>query len=64
MNANSLLPWNYDNRLEGYVEDSRDIVIISGKDPYDYKGLQDLPTTKPFVRGSQQVKDANATDLD
>lgn len=52
----SLLPWNYDGRLEGYIEDSRDIVMCIGEDPYQWKGIQHLHTTKPFVRESQQWK--------
>ena len=55
--AESLLPWNYDGRLEGYVEDSRDIVMCCGKDPYQWKGTENLHTTKPFMRGTQQYKE-------
>ena len=29
MSAKSMLPWNYDNRLDGYVRDARDIVMVS-----------------------------------
>eukprot|EP01083_Nonionella_stella_P132058 401453_1 len=50
MSADSMLPWNYDDRLEGYVRDARDIVMVCGDDPYEYKGIEDLETTKPFVR--------------
>ena len=50
MSAESMLPWNYDDRIEGHVRDARDIVMVCGKDPYEYKGIDDLETTKPFVR--------------
>eukprot|EP01084_Bolivina_argentea_P066507 121234_1 len=50
MSANSMLPWNYDDRLEGYVRDARDIVMCCGNDPYEYRGIESLETTKPFVR--------------
>jgi len=47
MSATSLLPWNVDGRLSGR-EDFRDIVMICGDDPYEWRGLEDL--TAPFVR--------------
>eukprot|EP01084_Bolivina_argentea_P066508 121235_1 len=50
MSAESMLPWNYDDRIEGYVRDSRDIVMVCGNDPYAYKGIENLETTKPFLR--------------
>lgn len=56
MNANSYLPWNYDNRLKGYIEDVRDFVMVSGNDPYQYKGKEHLHTTNPFVRGTYSYK--------
>ena len=45
-----MLPWNYDDRLDGYIRDTRDIVMVCGNDPYEYKGIDNLSTTKPFVR--------------
>ena len=50
MSAESMLPWNYDNRIDGYIRDSRDIVMCCGVDPYQYKGIENLETTKHFVR--------------
>lgn len=47
MSAESLLPWDWDGRLE-LKEDLRDILMISGKDPYEHKGIKNL--TFPFLR--------------
>jgi hypothetical protein len=30
------------------TEDNRDIVLVSGEDPYDWKGLQE--NNRPFIR--------------
>ncbi|TGV00239.1 phytanoyl-CoA dioxygenase family protein [Flavivirga rizhaonensis] len=45
--AESMLPWDQDGRQEP-TQDFRDIFIVAGKDPYEYKGTQNL--SKPFVR--------------
>jgi ectoine hydroxylase-related dioxygenase (phytanoyl-CoA dioxygenase family) len=47
MSAESMLPWNWDGRLE-LKEDMRDIIMVAGKDPYEYKGIQNL--TYPYLR--------------
>ena len=47
MSAESLLPWDWDGNIP-LKEDMRDIVMVAGKDPYAYKGIDDL--TKPFLR--------------
>jgi len=47
MSAASMLPWNWDGRLE-LKEDMRDIIMVAGQDPYAYKGIQYL--TYPFLR--------------
>lgn len=49
MSAESLLPWYppTDDRQMA-ITDYRDIVMVAGKDPYAYKGLQDI--AKPHVR--------------
>lgn len=47
MSAESLLPWDWDGRLEP-TADNRDIVMICGNDPYAYKGTEDL--THPLLR--------------
>ena len=47
MSAESLLPWDWDGRLAA-TRDNRDIVLVSGSDPYAYKGTEDL--TFPYVR--------------
>jgi len=44
--AESILPWNFEGN-SNHIIDFRDIFMVSGKDPYAYKGLQDL--TKPVV---------------
>jgi hypothetical protein len=47
MSAESMLPWNWDGRLPAR-EDMRDIVLVSGRDPYEWKGREEL--TYPFLR--------------
>jgi len=47
MSAESMLPWDQDGKL-GSTEDLRDVIIVSGKDPYEYKGFVDL--NRPFLR--------------
>jgi ectoine hydroxylase-related dioxygenase (phytanoyl-CoA dioxygenase family) len=47
MSAESMLPWNVGGRINS-TEDMRDIFMVAGSDPYDYKGVEDL--IKPFVR--------------
>jgi phytanoyl-CoA hydroxylase len=46
MSAASLLPWAIGAPRN--PEDARDIVMIAGKDPYAWRGLEDLAT--PYVR--------------
>ena len=45
--AESMLPWDFDGN-SNHIQDFRDIFMVSGNDPYAYKGIQDL--TKPVVR--------------
>ena len=47
MSAESLLPWNLDGKIE-MKKDMRDIMMVAGKDPYEYKGLEEITT--PFLR--------------
>lgn len=47
MSAESMLPWNWDSRLE-LKEDMRDIIMVAGQDPYEYKGIKEV--TYPFLR--------------
>jgi hypothetical protein len=47
MSANSLLPWNF-GVPPVERSDFRDIVMVSGEDPYAWKGTQDI--TFPFIR--------------
>jgi len=50
MSAESLLPWHSPSNLTTSVAlaDFRDIVMVAGKDPYSYKGTEDI--TKAAVR--------------
>lgn len=47
MSADSMLPWDQDGKLEP-TEDCRDIVMVSGRDPYAWKGIVDV--NKPYLR--------------
>ncbi|WP_157682049.1 phytanoyl-CoA dioxygenase family protein [Mucilaginibacter mallensis] len=47
MSAESMLPWDQDGKFEP-TEDLRDIMIVSGEDPYAYKGISDM--NKPYLR--------------
>ncbi|WP_421724740.1 phytanoyl-CoA dioxygenase family protein [Bauldia sp.] len=49
MSAESLLPWRQGGRVD-VGDDFRDIVMVSGDDPYAYKGTEDL--SKPYVRAA------------
>jgi phytanoyl-CoA hydroxylase len=45
MSAESLLPWEPSKSGERIaITDYRDVVMVAGKDPYAYKGIQDLAT--------------------
>ena len=64
MSAESFLPW-FGNKLpEGdyvAISDHRDIIMIAGKDPYAYKGIESRNT--PHVRPSGEggcAKDGEA----
>lgn len=52
MSADSMLPWDQDGHLPA-TEDLRDIVLVSGKDPYAWKGTVDL--NKPYLRPEKLV---------
>jgi ectoine hydroxylase-related dioxygenase (phytanoyl-CoA dioxygenase family) len=41
MNANSMLPWDWDGRIAP-TRDMRDIVMVCGEDPYAWKGIEDI----------------------
>lgn len=47
MSAESMLPWDQDGKLSA-TEDLRDIVLIAGADPYEWKGIVDV--NKPYLR--------------
>lgn len=42
MSAESLLPWSVQEGVPVATMDYRDIVMITGKDPYGYKGTEDI----------------------
>jgi len=50
MSAESFLPWNWDTRIPGYVYDLRDIIMVTGVDPYNYKGIESI--TYPYIRAA------------
>ena len=53
MSASSLLPWmGFEEGMRLAVADYRDIVMIAGKDPYAYKGIEDI--AKPSVRPTKE----------
>ncbi len=47
MSADSMLPWDQDGKLPA-TEDLRDIIMVSGKDPYAWKGTVNV--NKPYLR--------------
>jgi len=47
MSAESMLPWDQDGKL-GATEDLRDVLLVSGTDPYHYKGTIDV--NRPYLR--------------
>jgi phytanoyl-CoA hydroxylase len=47
MSAESMLPWDQDGKLM-LTDDLRDIILITGTDPYGYKGTTD--DNKPYLR--------------
>ena len=51
MSAESLLPWDWDGRLEP-TRDNRDIVMVAGEDPYAWKGIESW--TFPYLRAESR----------
>ena len=54
MSASSLLPWmGFEEGMRLAVADYRDIVMIAGRDPYAYKGIEDIarPSVRPTKEG-------------
>ncbi|MEO8821124.1 MAG: phytanoyl-CoA dioxygenase family protein [Ginsengibacter sp.] len=47
MSGESMLPWDQDGKLPP-TEDLRDIIMVAGEDPYEYKGTIDA--NKPYLR--------------
>ncbi len=54
MSAESMLPWNWDGRIE-LKDDMREILMVSGRDPYAYKGIDNI--TYPYLRGESKSFD-------
>ncbi|MEC7216378.1 MAG: phytanoyl-CoA dioxygenase family protein, partial [SAR324 cluster bacterium] len=48
MSAESLLPWDCGGQIPA-TRDNRDIVMVCGKDPYEWKGTENV--LKPYIRG-------------
>ena len=53
MSASSLLPWSHDPTKSIATTDHRDIVMVAGKDPYAYKGVEEIhhPHVRPSGEG-------------
>ena len=53
MSAESLLPWFFEEGAQMALQDTRDIVLVAGRDPYAYKGTTDLfrPHLRPSGKG-------------
>lgn len=47
MSAESMLPWDQDGKLPS-TDDLRDIVMVSGKDPYPHKDITNI--NQPYLR--------------
>lgn len=52
MRAESLLPWDCGGQIPP-TQDNRDIVLVRGHDPYEWKGLAD--NTRPYVRAETRL---------
>ena len=52
MSADSMLPWDQDGHLPA-TEDLRDIVLVAGNDPYEWKGTVDA--NRPYLRPEKLV---------
>ncbi|HAA78298.1 TPA: phytanoyl-CoA dioxygenase family protein [Candidatus Latescibacteria bacterium] len=63
MSAESLLPWRAEEGVGPARADHRDIVLIAGTDPYEYKGVIDR--SRPHVRatGEGGCQDRRSTSL-
>jgi phytanoyl-CoA hydroxylase len=53
MSAESLLPWRKEEKVSMALSDYRDVVLVAGKDPYAYKGTEDL--AQAMVRADGQA---------
>ena len=56
MNARSLLPWSH-GEVRTPREDLRDFILVSGEDPYAWKGMEEV--TKPFLRAEASGQSAS-----
>ena len=45
MSAESFLPWRYVEKTSMAMQDYRDIIMVAGKDPYAWKGVDDTVAT-------------------
>jgi phytanoyl-CoA hydroxylase len=53
MSAESLLPWDMDGRIPP-TQDNRDILMVTGKDPYHWKPLV-TNLSYPYIRADSSV---------
>jgi len=51
MSAESFLPWRFTENTSMAMQDYRDIVMVAGVDPYEWKGIDDQ-LAKPSVRAA------------
>ncbi len=51
MSAESLLPWDCGGQIPT-TRDNRDILMVCGRNPYNWKGIEDV--LKPHIRGESE----------
>ena len=61
MSAESWLPWDADGTITPAPKDNRDVFMVSGTDPYAYRGY-DEGLTKPFVRPDKRASGDSGLD--
>lgn len=61
MSAESFLPWRYEENVHMALQDTRDIVMVAGKDPYAYKGKAEIYGTSIRPAGEGGCGDGRMT---
>jgi ectoine hydroxylase-related dioxygenase (phytanoyl-CoA dioxygenase family) len=59
MSASSLLPWKYREGSAMATQDYRDIVMVAGKDPYAWKGVEEVAHASVRASGQGGCTDWN-----